>query len=284
MNHYRCLLLAFLLLLTLSCDQDLEMNSVKTTTYLPQYGLTTHSLLIGNSLFRLELYKAGFLESPGVTAQIQVDVTAFNRFKQDNPSYSDYVLLPSMYYSIENMKVTIPKGSYSKPLIISLKNIDESYINKKYILPISIKSVSGGQLNESKSVAFLHFNHYRNVYDGTYLATGTCVGVFGDRLGMYTNKKLVTVGPKSVTTTIGNYSTSTSNMLLTVLENGQVSIQSAPGSEHREVQNDPVKMSTYSGDFDTFYQRNKGVFKLYYRYTDEMGERFSVEEELKFWL
>lgn len=284
MNHYRSLLLAFLLLFILGCDQDLEMNSVKTTIYLPQYGLTTHAPLIGNSLFRLELYKAGFLESPGVTVQVQVDAAAFNRFKQDNPSYSDYELLPSMYYSMESLKVTIPQGAYSKPLIIRFKNIDESYVNKKYILPISIKSVSGGQLNGGKSVAFLHFNQYRNVYDGTYLATGTCIGVFGDRLGLYTNKRLVTAGSKSITTTIGHYSASTSSMLLTVLENGQVSIQSAPGSERREVQNDPTKVSTYSGSFDTFYQRNTGVFKLYYQYVDEMGERFNVEEELKFWL
>jgi hypothetical protein len=72
------------------------------------------------------------------------------------------------------------------------------------------------------------------------------------------------------------------NLLLTV-QNGEVLVKGAPGSEAFNVQNTAGKKSTYTGTFNEVYQRNKGTYMLYYTYTSS-GNLMEVTEELKFWL
>jgi len=59
---------------------------------------------------------------------------------------------------------------------IQLKNIDETFTGKKYILPISIQSTEEEvTISETNKLAVLQFTRFRNVYEAKYKAYGVSV-------------------------------------------------------------------------------------------------------------
>jgi|GEM_PF-1222198 len=279
--HFTNLIL-LLLLLFASCEKGIDTAKVDSTVYLVQSGLTTQTALLGTSQFSLGVYKAGInQQNPSVTVTLGIDQNAGNDFIASNPGYE---ILPSDYYTLPDDHVSIGKGSDREFYHINLKGIDETFTNKKYILPISITGVdNNAKLDTTRDIAILQFSRFRNVYEADYKSYGQAV------LSGTTDGNLLKIDEVITNTTSIDANTiqvkgpvSKLNLLLTI-QNGQVIIKGAPGSEAFNVQNTPGKTSSYTGSFNETYQSNKGTYTLYYTYTTS-GNTMEVTEELKFWL
>lgn len=286
MKLYKLVMSAFLITLLTGCEKGIDLIDVENTVYIPQAGYSSQTALLGESTFGLSVYKAGIGKGGSVNVTVGVDEAALEEFKTNNKDYADYTILPQEYYSLESENLSIAESSYESFVNIKLKGIGTDFKDTKYILPVAIKSASEGtKINEEKSVAFIHFNRYRNVYEGLYKAYGSATDNKGNSpVKTDKEKTLTSSGDKSVTTLVANETNV--QMLLTVGENGNVTVAPAPGFESRNIKNSS-DASTYTGSFDEGYQRDKGVFKLNYTYTDGNADNptiYTVSEEIKFWL
>lgn len=272
------ILLSFVLFA--SCEKGIETVEVDSTVYLPLSGLSAQTALLGESIYELGVYKAGVNQkNAGVTVNLKIDQDAFNEFFALNPGYE---LLPETYYSIASSSVVIPKDKERESYKIHLKGIDESFVDKKYILPVSIESVSPSvEILEEQNTVLLNFSRYRNAYECLYKAFGKITLTDGENATATIDEQVSTTTVSANTIRVKG-AESNLNLLLTVHDN-EVIINGAPGSESYNVKNTEGKNSTYTGNFDPTYQANKGTFKLFYTYTLN-GQEKNAEVELKFWL
>lgn len=273
-----CAVWVSFLLLFSSCEKGMDTIDYDSTVYLPMNGLSEQTILLGESVFELGVYKAGINQDhAGVTVKLKVDQDAFLEFRASNPGYQ---LLPESYYSLETSEVTIGKNSEREFCRIHFKGIDENFINKKYILPISIESVSPSvAIMESGKTVLLSFPGFRSVYESLYKAEGKVTPLAGgDPVKV---DEQVSATSVSANTIMIKGAENTMKLLLTVLENN-VTVKAAAGSESYAIKNTDGKTSTYSGVFDPVVQSNRGTFKLYYSYLLN-GEQMDAEVELKFW-
>ena len=263
-NHSIYLILLSFVLFA-SCKKGIDTVEVDSTVYLPQSGLTTQTVLLGDSEFSLGVYKAGINQKDAeVTVTIGLDELAGSEFILNNPGYE---ILPSSYYTLPDQTVLIDKNSEREFYRIKLKGIDETFTDKKYFLPISITSASNEvKINEAKKSAILQFTHFRNVYESKYKAYGTSV-VSGtpDSLKLITDEVITVISVNASTIQIKGPVTGL-NLLVSNLNN-QVQVTGAVGSEAFLVQPTSGKTSTYAGQFNVVYQSNTGTFMLYYTYT-----------------
>ena len=280
-NNHSIYLILLLFILFASCEKGIDTVAVDSTVYLPQSGLTTQTVLLGNSEFTLSVYKAGINQkNASVTVTLGIDQESGDQFIAANPGYE---ILPSDFYTLPAQTVFIGKGSEREFYRINLKGINEVFTDKKYILPISIKGVDNDAIiDTTRKVALLQFTRFRNVYEAKYKVYGQAV------LSGTTDTDILKVD-EVITSTSINANTiqvkgavSGLNLLLTV-QNGQVQITSATGSEAFNVSNTSGKTSTYVGEFNKVYQCNKGTYTLYYTYTSS-GKQRDASVELKFWL
>lgn len=278
-NHFIYLILLVAILFG-ACEKGIESVTVNSTVYLPQSGLNIQKVLLGESIYELGVYKAGVnQENATVTVKMKIDENAFSEFLVLNPGYE---LLPETYYSIPSPSVIIPKDKERESYRIHLKGIDETFVNRKYILPVSIDSVSPtAEIIEGKSTVFLNFSDYRNVYECKYKALGkiTLEGQT-DLLSMIDEPIVATtVSPNTI-----SIKGPENNLVLylTILDS-EVMIKGAPGNESYNVMNTSGSTSTYTGNFAQTYQASTGAFKLFYSYLLN-GQQKNVEVELKFWL
>jgi hypothetical protein len=167
--HFTYLIL-LLLVLSVSCEKGIDTAKVDSTVYLVQSGLTTQTVLLGNSDFNLGIYKGGINQkNPRVTVTLEMDQEAGTEFIANNPGYE---MLPSGLYTLPEQNVTIGKGLDREFYHINFKGIDETFINKKYILPISITAVDNdAKLDTTRKLAILQFSRFRNVYEASYKST-----------------------------------------------------------------------------------------------------------------
>lgn len=278
-NH----LIYFILLLLISftsCKKGIDNIQVETTVYLPQSGLNTQSVLLGESIYELGVFKAGINQiNPAVIVNMKIDLDTLNKFLVLNPGYK---LLPETYYSIVSPDVVIPKDKESEFYKIHLKGIDESFVSKNYVLPVSIESVSPSvNILKGKKTVFLNFSKYRSVYECKYKTYGKVMLEGGV-------DPILTIDEQIVAATVSANKISVkgaeNNMVLYLtVNNNEVVITGAPGFESYGIKNTVGKTSTYTGEFSQTYQANTGTFKLYYTYT-LTGQQKNVEVELKFWL
>lgn len=278
---YSIYFIAFISLLYFSsCEKGIDTIENESTVYIPNSGLSAQTVLLGESIFELGVYRAGINQSEGdITVTLKVDQDAFATFQASN---SGYEILPESYYSIESTTVVIGEEKECETCKIHLKGIDKSFVSKKYILPISIASISPSvNILEGSETALLYFSNYRNAYECKYKVFGS-VSPAGDELTSTTIDEIVTA--TTVTENCIKVKGAENNLYLnlTILENG-VTISSATGSEAYNVKNTEAKTSTYTGVFDPVYQGNKGIFVLYYSYTKN-GLQMDAKVELKFWL
>lgn len=274
----------FILLLSLlfaSCQKGIDTVEVDSKIFLPQSGLSTQTVLLGNSEFTLGVYKSGINQkNASVLVTLGVDQTSGNQFIAANPGYE---MLPSDYYTLPEQTVSIGKGSEREFYHINLKGINEVFTGKKYILPISIKGVDNNAvIDTARDVAILQFTRFRNVYEAKYKAYGQAVVSGTPDTDLLKVDEVVTSTSVNANTIMVKGATSGMNLLLTV-QNGQVQVTGATGSEAFNIQNTSGKTSTYVGEFNEIYQCNKGTYTLYYTYTTS-GKQMDVSTELKFWL
>lgn len=280
-NIHSTYLILLLAVLFASCEKGIDTAKVDSTIYLVQSGLTTQTALLGTSQFSLGVYKAGINQkNPDVAVAIGLDEEAGNTFIAANPGYQ---ILPNTFYALPENNVFIGKSSEREFYHINLKGIDETFINEKYILPISIKSVNNDAvLDTTRKVAILQFTRFRNVYEAKYKAYGQAVLSGTPDTDLLKVDEVLTSTSVDANTIQVKGPVAGLNLLLTV-QNGQVTVKGAAGSEAFAVQNTPGKTSTYTGAFNSVYQSNNGTYTLYYNYTVS-GKVMAVTEELKFWL
>jgi len=273
-----CAIWVSFLLLFASCEKGMDTIEYDSTVYLPMNGLSGQTILLGESIFELGVYKAGINQDHAdVTVKLRVDQEAFDEFRGFNPGYQ---LLPESYYSMETPEVVIGKNSEREFCRIHFKGIDENFINKKYILPISIESVSPSvEIMEGAKTVFLSFPRFRSIYECLYKVTGKVTpAAGGDPVKV---DEQVSATSVSANTIMIKGAENNMKLLLTVLENS-VTVKAASGSESYGIKNTDGKTSTYTGIFDPVVQTNRGTFKLFYSYMLN-GLQMDAEVELKFW-
>ncbi len=283
MNRYYQLYFIALLcgILLSSCEKGIDSVEWPSTVYLPQSGATTQTALLGESVFGLGVYHSGINQSnKSLSVTLGIDETAAADFIAKNAGYE---ILPSNYYSLPESVVEIGKGQERAMYQIKLKGIEESFTGKKYFLPISIKSVDPEvTISDSEKLAILQFTRFRNVYEAKYKAYGQTVLSGTTDTNLAKIDEVITSTSVDANTIQVKGAIAGMNLLLKV-QNGQVQITGATGSEAFNVVNTTGKTSTYSGDFSDTYQCNTGTYTLYYTYTAS-GQTMDASVELKFWL
>ena len=278
---YSIYFIAFISILFLSsCEKGIDTIESESTVYIPNSGFSTQTVLLGESIFELGVYRAGINQTEGdITVTLKVDEAAFSTFQASNPGY---VILPESYYSIESTSVILTGDKECETCKIHLKGIDDKFVSKNYILPISIAGISPSVniLEESQTV-FLSFSKYRNAYECKYKAFGK-TSPTGSETTSTTIDEVITATTETVNSIKVKGAETNMYLNLAVLESG-VTITGATGSEAFNVKNTEGKISTYTGEFDPVYQSNKGKFVLYYSYTLN-GLQMDAEVELDFWL
>lgn len=263
-----------------SCEKGIDLIDYDSTVYLPQYGLSNQTVLLGESIFELGVYKAGINQQhAAVTVTMKVDQEAFNEFQLSNPGYT---MLPENYYSIESFTVTLAGDQERVPFRIHLKGIDETFTDKKYVLPLSIANVSPSvSLTEAQQTVLLYFSAYRNVYQCMYKAYGKVTPSGSEEATLKVDEE-VSASTVSVNTIRVKGTENNMDLLLSVKDN-EVVIGGASGSESFQIRNTPGKTSIYIGTFDPVQQCNRGTFTLFYTYVLN-GQEMNAEVELSFWL
>ncbi len=274
------LMFAFSLLLFSSCEKGIDSVEVQNTVYLPNSGLSTQTALLGESVYQLGVYHAGVNQhEEQLVVTLDVDAAAFATFLTTNPGYE---ILPSNFYSIPNKDVTLKGDDPRSFLNIHLKNVDQTFVNKNYVLPVSIKSVSpDAKINEEKRVTFLHFPRFRNTYEAKYKAYGQVIDEMGASLRKI-DGLVTTVSVSANAIEVSGLETGM-KVKLTVLNN-KVVVSSGAGAEAFDVQNNAAAgESTFEGMFDKTYQTSAGKFKLFYTYT-LAGKQVQAAVDLSFTL
>jgi hypothetical protein len=277
------------LFMVAGCEKGIDTLDIDNTVYLPVSGYVEAAPLLGESVYYMTVYKAGVEKSPAITVSLNVAEEQFEEFKASNTQYADLELLPEEYYSLATTSLQIPENSYMAYLEINMKNIDAEFRNTNYVLPIAISGVSKGVVSEDKSIVYLHFGSYANMYAGVYDAKGLSVDDNGTEVNIGGQKILTTSGQRKVNTWV---STDTGKIMeLTLNTDGTVTIQSAEGMEQFKIANDPTLPSTFEGEFDPTYQRFRGSMTLAYTYevTQSVSDivtttMYNVSETLDFTL
>lgn len=262
-----------------SCEKGMDSVEQESTVYLPQSGATTQTALLGESVFGLGVYHAGINQAnKSINVTLGIDEAAGADFIAQNAGYE---ILPQNYYSLPESVVKIGKGEERVMYQIQLKSIDENFTGKKYFLPISIKSVDPEvAISETEKLAILQFSRFRNVYEAKYKAYGQAVLSGSANTDLQKVDEVVT--STSVDANMIKVKGAVSGLtLLLKVQNGQVQISGAPGSEAFAVTNTSGKTSTYTGSFNETYQCNTGTYTLYYSYTSS-GKQMDASVELKF--
>jgi hypothetical protein len=275
-------LMAFALVVFFSsCEKGIDLIEQDSVVYIPKSGTQEQVALLGSSELQLGVYHAGINQSnSSVNVTLGLDEAAGADFISKNAGYE---ILPSTYYMLPQTTVLIGKEEELGFYPIQLKNIDESFTAKKYILPISIKSVDKEvAVSETQKVSILQFLRFRNVYEAKYKAYGKTVLAGTTDTDKLKIDEVITSTSVDASTIKVKGAISGMNLLLSVA-NGQVQINGAPGSEAFNVANTSGKTSTYTGEFSEVYQSNTGTFMLYYTYTAS-GKQMEASVELKFWL
>ena len=169
----------FLLLLVsfVSCDVQ-EVEYYKKQIYIAYSGEQIHTMKIKETTTDtlISVYCGGSLApDKDVTVILKVDKNALdslNAIKFSSPA--DYqLLLPDSCFDISSYQTTIAKGKVYATIPVSFKT---NKINplQKYVLPLSITSVSAFELNASLKTVFITVSLI-NKYSGLYRFNGNAV-------------------------------------------------------------------------------------------------------------
>jgi hypothetical protein len=268
-----------LLLITAACEKGIDSVEYPSTVYLPKSGIVDVAPLLGESVYQISIYKAGINQNESaVDVYLQIDKDSLERYVAANAE--QFELLPEKYYDIPTTKVRL-EGERTT-INIRLLNIDERFVNRNYVLPISIEAVSPlVSVEPSKKAVFLIMSAFRNIYAGDYKVNGT---ITDSATGETVTKIDENVSATSVTANsiIVKGAENNMNLMLTVKGDGSVSVAGASGSENYEITDMSGFSSKYTGAFDQLYQRSWGVYDVYYQYSLNSAVMY-VHTQYKSW-
>lgn len=259
------ILLLILCIFNASCEKGLDLVEYPANIYLPQSGISEHTLLLGESTYSLGVYKSGINSAKSSTVVMGIDQEAFDKLVLSNPSYE---MLPAEYYTLVSPEVRFSDGQERGFYDIRFRNVSESFVDKNYILPIRIVSVSdGASIDPEKSTAILHFKRYRNQYEGEFYALGSAYNAADPAENKKVDLRMEARSVNANTLVIPGPEANMS-LYLTIVDSKLV-VSAAPGSEHFMVQDNS---STINGEFDPVYQRFRGNLELKYKYMHNSKE------------
>ncbi|GAA5219397.1 DUF1735 domain-containing protein [Membranihabitans marinus] len=275
--------LLFILILSgvgIGCEKGIDLIEVEGKVYLPNAGVSEYSPLLGESTYQLGVYRSGINQKIGdLSINLDVNESLLEDFLGENPGFQ---MLPEDFYTIPTKELVLNEGEERVMFDILLKNIDSTFPDTNYVLPVSIKEVDPVvEIIETQRDAFLIMKRFRNQYEGLYKIKGTELSVESNVVSAIdVVKNAISVDDKSIRI---DGLTNGVNLIVKINDDGVVDITPGLGSEDLGIVNTPDKKSTYSGQFSAEYQRSMGVLKLYYTYTINDKE-INAEIELKSWL
>lgn len=290
MTKYKYLITTILISIFLSsCDKGIDTVEYESTVYLPSDGIREVAPLLGESVYQVGLFWAGVnAKESGITVYLKIDADSLERYIAVNRHLGSFRLLPEKYYDVPETTVNL-SGNCSL-VNIRFKNIDETFIDNDYILPVSIESVSPlVHVHPEMKTIFLHLKRFRNVYEGVYKPYGPITSDDNEVVSKV-DKPSVEAVTVNANTIMVEGPEPNMLLLLTVKSDGTVEIKSVPPSSSGEetehdfqAQNIVGYESVYTGKFNHEYQRSWGVFDLYYQYVLSGGANMYVHAELKSW-
>jgi hypothetical protein len=160
-----------------------------------------------------------------LTVTLIVDVAALNSYnttteaayKKDSLAYENdetgtvaqpaaptlYTLLPANFYTLDNLKVTVPANQNLGYMTVTLPNTTLLNPATAYVLPITIADASGQKISNYKTV--FYNVQAKNKYDGIYTIKGTVLRAGDDVLSGHI-KAGVTRGLATVSGTAVSFS------------------------------------------------------------------------------
>ena len=160
------------LVLMTSCDPDfvVEQPDQYTQLYMPQAvgGASSHSLVLKDSVQYITFgaaYGGPYSLVSNIEVQFEAKPDLATEFNATNGT--DYPVLPAESYELSSTLVTIPAGDLaSEALKLNINPINGFEFETKYLLPISITSVSGDiKLNESLQTSYFLIEANPPVYE-----------------------------------------------------------------------------------------------------------------------
>lgn len=179
-KKYYSLAIAVCLLSFAACLKDdahyTDFSKVGTVIELldadPGLGLTTAALTFSTTPVDVSTrvnVAAPYPLTSALNVTLTVDKVAFATWKKTNAdTISD--LLPDSTYSIPSASVTIPAGQRIASFVVKV-NSSKVDLNHNYVLPVSITDASGQNISGNFKT-ILYSITVKNIYDGTYSATG----------------------------------------------------------------------------------------------------------------
>lgn len=271
----------FFLLSILSCNKpDLVTYNKEGNIYMPQaYGTQAiiPMLLLDTPQYIVFGADYGGLKYPAADISTGFIIDSAQVAVYNAQQGTAYTLLPASNYQISGFTSVLKAGQTSSvPLkvVVTTKNLG---LTTPYILPITLKTVSGGKLDTTLRTAFFRWDRLDNIYAGHYHTTGTRKNYNPD--GTYTGtsniddfRDLSTVDAKTCNiSTIANLGVRAGTLFQakvntdnTVVFSGYLSAPGAP------ITNIPGTTSTYD-------PVNK-VFTVHYMYTNTNGTYRYMDE------
>jgi len=257
----------------MSCSKGVDSIEYGSKVYLPLSGVVEVQPLLGESVYELTVYKSGINSKGQIDVSLFVDSDAYAQYLLSN---SGALLLPESMYSIEPVNFTFGPDELEKKAYIHFKQVDEEFIAKNYILPISLRVGQPQQILEEKKTVLMTLKKYRNPYQGKLKASGKYYLKYNET---ETEKIDYALQAETVTANIFQIPSHVNDMMLWIEVVGDELLVKESGNTNRFRIQD--KGSHIRGDFDLKHQRFYGVFDLSFSY--EFDSRiYEAEIELNF--
>lgn len=190
---------------------------------------------------------------------LSIDKAAFAKWKKDNADTTTE-LLPDSTYTVPSTSVTIPANQRVASFVVKI-NPSKINLDHSYVLPVSISDASG-QIISSTFKTILYSISVKNIYDGTYTATGTLIRQGNPIQNITQDVVLSTVNGNTSYTQAPFFNQVGVALLIQVNADNTVTILPDPSQA--------IAIKPTAGKIST-YDPAKKQFHLYYNYVNGSG-------------
>lgn len=209
--------------------------------------------------------KVGAPQDITVNVAPLTDDVAVKAYNDENGT--SYTQMPAANYKVNATSVVIKKGQSRASFTITYAT-DKFDLNKQFVLPLKITSVSSGIISGNYNTILLSVAA-RNKYDGVYHSTGVFNHPTAGARKIDRDKTLRTVNANTVATEIGDIGGSM-NLVVNEADNTVTVVGQVSASQ---------PLIPVAGKTNTYDPTTK-TFKLNYQYTGGGGFRV-VNEDIK---
>ncbi len=214
--------------------------------------------------------------SQDITATLAVDAALLKQYNADNSRA--YKLPPASLYSIPTLTTTIPAGQQFAMITVSLTTSKDKvpdaagFNNAGYVLPLSIKTVSGANAivggNYASKLLLLKI---KNQYEGDYYSTGVFAHPTAGTRSIGRDKTLATIDGTTSQTEFADLGTGAAPWFMRLRVNADNTVTITP------VVPPAATGETLRQTGTNRYNPATQTFTLSYRYTGPGGDRVITE-------